>query len=328
MRTLTTGVAALLAVLLSGVVAPTTAKATPDAGYVIASSDTEGLPDRWYPCAPLTWKVSLNGAPRSEVRAVREAIGSISRATHLSFDYRGESSFVATSDLQSATQAAGVDILVGFARPGGGPFRTRLLTPTVAGYGGRSVGGEFTGWANSGGAVFNLPTVLKMTPGERATLYRHELGHVMGLGHSSGSSVMAPGRLDVRTWSEGDLAGLRAVGRQPGDCKDANAAAPITGAPLPVTGLASTALPDGSVRLDWQASPVGPRAMDFDVLLITERPDGESSGVGHSVPREHLVIAATELALVEPGQVLVAEVEASNRFGNAEPARVIVVDRR
>ena len=328
MRTLTTGVAALVAVLLGGAWVPAPEPQPSDPGYVIASLDPAGQPDRWYPCVPLTWKVSLNGAPRTEVRVLKETLESIGRATHLEFDYRGQSSFVATSDLPSATQAAGVDMRVGFGRRGGGPFRTRLLTPTVAGYGGRSVGCESTGCANSGGAVFNLPTVLRMTPGERSTLYRHELGHVMGLGHSSGSSVMAPGRLDVREWSAGDLAGLQAVGRQPGDCRDANASLPITGPPLPVTDLTSTSLPDGSLRLDWRASSSGPRAMDFDVLLVREGPDGVSTGVGRSIPREQVIIPPAELGPVAVGQVLAVEVEASNRFGNAEPARRILVDRR
>jgi hypothetical protein len=318
----------LVAAMGAGVVSVPVAAEPSSSDYVIASTDSTGRPDRWFPCAPITWKIALNGAPRSELKAVRAALASVSRATRLTFSYAGESTFVATHDLQSATEAAGVDVLIGFARPGRGPFRSRLIGEGVAGYGGRSVGGDWTGYANNGGAIFNLADMARMSESARMTLYLHELGHVIGLGHTTGHNIMTPGDFSVTTWSRGDLAGLRVLGRQPGDCRNANDTAPITDAPRPVTDLTVTARPDGSVVVAWRPSSVGSRATNFDVMAIHEDEEsGEARGLGGSQVDTSFTVTAAQVALVGPGQRLTVEVEASNRFGNAEAARAVIVDR-
>lgn len=178
----------------------------------------------WDSCSSITYRVNLNGAGKKELSRIRVAFDRVEEETALSFRYQGKASSLPYRSTVSAADYAqrdpNVDVTIAFAKPGDGPRESPLLaeSPALSGMGGPvredadgspvSVPvGEYV----AGAVLFNRENLFG--PKQRLNLYMHEIGHVVGLDHSTQrGEVMMSGRRTQTSWGEEDRAGLRAVG--------------------------------------------------------------------------------------------------------------------
>lgn len=183
-----------------------------------------GKPVRWDPCAPIRYRVNLNGAvPSSELTRVKAGFTATGRALGgVRFVYAGTTTVV--PDRGDEAVEARTDVVFAFAEPGSGARRSSMLGGT-AGLGGfswssGSVGGDglAAARATSGFVVIDARQVRRMDRRTRTSLYLHELGHVAGLGHTNDRrQVMYPTlRTLPQRFVAGDLAGLKRLGRSAG----------------------------------------------------------------------------------------------------------------
>jgi hypothetical protein len=191
--------------------------------------NADGSVVRWNPCAPVRYQVNLAQAPRSALRDVQESIRLISKATGISFVYAGTTTAVPQQSY--GAQARPWDnvtppLVIAWARAGKGAGRTDALS------GGRDelgVGGWRSAWWSdasgkhaprivTGYVIVNSAANSRLpagfSAGARGSVLLHELGHVMGLDHVADShQLMYPRMTKTKGLGQGDLAGLRAVGR-------------------------------------------------------------------------------------------------------------------
>lgn len=233
---------------LAALAAAAVLAATPTATGLLTSSSSAGAatasysldhfttPDhqshlvRWNPCRVIRYRINVGDIPGTlaKNRAVYETrvdVGRLSRATGISFSYKGRTSAVPRTG-NIATQ--GPDVVVAFVRPAQTDFS---LAGAIAGQGGnRVVGrqladGQWQVQATKGFVVIDQPQTqgwsksLTRRGVTRPALIGHELGHVMGLDHVSDSSELMYPTLTWRTpqsYASGDLLGLSRLGRLAG----------------------------------------------------------------------------------------------------------------
>jgi hypothetical protein len=232
-RRTTATVSGVLAVLLvvSAVVAgapPRTPTPQEQAGprYTFIETTLSGEPVRWNPCEPIHYVVNdaLARYPTA-IEDVEEAAQRVEDATGIDFIYDGETDeevvqgrdvyqpdrygdvwapvLVAWTDPDTSpiTFSRGNDIALGVATP---------LFPThgrfdmfVSGW--VALNADFPG---VGG--FDTPSAVGLT-------IQHELGHVVGMGHTKVyGEIMQTSGGGALNWGEGDLEGLRQLGRDAG----------------------------------------------------------------------------------------------------------------
>lgn len=168
--------------------------------------DANGQPARWDPCAPAFWKLYKVGLPKGSIRATVNAMRQLKKATGINFIYLGAASAAEMDNPPAHT------IVVGF---------TSALPKTRAGIARSTFGG------GPNGSLVILSAQVKisrLTAKRSATRFPemlpvllHELGHAVGIGHSSSTrEVMNPFVVPVYKYQGADLVKLAAVSAQNG----------------------------------------------------------------------------------------------------------------
>ena len=199
---------------------------TGSSSYSFLTTNSNGTPVRFNPCAPIHYVTNLAQAPSGAGFVVAIAFARISAATGLTFVSDGPTTEVPSMP-RAATQprygSGWAPVVVAWASPA----QSNLLP------GGNTIGEGGPSWVQVGAGpkVFVTGEVvidqgrtanLAVTFGAGASLGQlllHELGHVFGLGHTTDpTQVMYPVLLPSTSgiYGNGDLAGLDQLGSSAG----------------------------------------------------------------------------------------------------------------
>jgi len=208
-----------LAMAPRGPAPPVAGPAEDPAGYKFLQVDAHtGQPIRFNPCTQVQYVVNPTGAPPGGLTAVNQAIARLSQATGIAFVAGGLTS--ETPSVQRGNYQPDrygdrwAPVLVGWLPLGkpAGPERG------LAGVGGPGPAVQDGGtWVYVTGDV-TLNSDVDIPASDLTRVLMHELGHVVGLDHSTRTDqIMFPGGDAGRSaWGQGDLAGLQKVGRPAG----------------------------------------------------------------------------------------------------------------
>ncbi|MGK2950195.1 MAG: matrixin family metalloprotease, partial [Acidimicrobiales bacterium] len=177
---------------------------------------------RWNPCRPILIEANFSGAPSFARIELDAAVAALRSASGMDIRFAGTTAERASSPhvAKDATQPSGwAPIRLTFATATEFPFDS----PTASGYGFPKAAPDMaTGrWQYITGVVVLRPTGWTQgttSPNPLSIMLRHELGHVLGLGHvtSTQEIMTSAGNGFARAWGPGDLEGLRRVGRPAG----------------------------------------------------------------------------------------------------------------
>ncbi|WP_310962936.1 matrixin family metalloprotease [Nocardioides terrisoli] len=180
-------------------------------------SQAPGPLPRFDPCRTVSYRINLHHAPSHARSQVTHAFKVLGKATGLHF--------------RDAGSVSGVPTTRGFRDPGGitVAWTSARTVPALAGAT-LGIGGFRDRWSGSinnvhitsGYAVLEAGSTLRRGFGAGKTwgaLLLHELGHAVGLGHTSARSQIMYPMLQNRAaarYGKGDLAGLHALGAAQG----------------------------------------------------------------------------------------------------------------
>jgi hypothetical protein len=194
--------------------------------YTFLAANGDGSPIRYNPCAPVHYVTNLAHAPASAGSDIQGALARVSAATGMTFINDGSTTEVPTKNRASSQARYGkgwAPVLIGWASP-----NSSDLLP-----GGSIVGEGGSSWVQQGAApaVFvtgevgvdqastaSIPSGFGggVTMGE---LLLHELGHVVGMGHTTDNSQIMYPDLQTRSsanYGAGDNTGLHRLGTASG----------------------------------------------------------------------------------------------------------------
>ncbi|HET6809441.1 MAG TPA: hypothetical protein VFH50_00355 [Acidimicrobiales bacterium] len=193
-----------------------------DPGYTLLYPDgSGGTRARWNPCAAIRWAVNLSDAPANALSDAQQAVAQVSAATGIPFTYAGTTDTAPNPSGPGGQLPAGIDAVIAWLPPS-----DFAVNATEAGFGGNW-------WAPATGPTERIYQGYAIVNGDLASgflhpgfgpgyseghLLLHELGHMMGLGHTADpSEVMTPqqGPLSSAAYGPGDLQGLRVLGAGP-----------------------------------------------------------------------------------------------------------------
>lgn len=211
---------------LLGVAAAPAVEAAPSATSYTSIFADEG-PDfagaGWDACgAPITWSVDVSAlgpkAAKTRIADLTWALGQWSDVSGLTFEYAGTDSF--TLDQKDATLRSNSTgqksrhVSISFLED----KSTRLLSTKQVGIGSpmaesvTTSDGRTTTSIVRGSAIFSVDYVATASKKDVRALLLHEIGHVIGLGHTDDDSqVMYPILEGDVTLGAGDIAGAQAL---------------------------------------------------------------------------------------------------------------------
>jgi hypothetical protein len=184
----------------------TLSNGTPLPNSAFVKVDASGQPARWDPCAPAYWKLFKGGLPHGSRSAVALAMRQLKKATGINFVYRGGATAAEMASPPAHT------IVIGFSS---------RLSKTRAGIA-RST---FGGGANDSLVILSSQVLINLLTAKRAgsafpemlPVLLHELGHAVGIGHSSSiHEIMNSYVVPVYRYQGTDVVKLAAVGAQNG----------------------------------------------------------------------------------------------------------------
>ncbi|HET6809442.1 MAG TPA: matrixin family metalloprotease [Acidimicrobiales bacterium] len=222
---------------------------THSTSYTFEGRNPDGMPMRFDACQPIHYVTNLAEAPAGALGFVQTAIARLSSATGITFVYDGSTTqFPSTS--RPPTDASGTNwapVLIAWEHQGQTdylPAQANLLG--MGGFTGVNTAGTVV--AVTGQVALNADLTLAPAatiPADWVPGIQHELGHVVGLAHTSDpTQIMAPSfnAQSPNDYGTGDSEGLRLLGVST-PCLTAPAAAPD----LAHVWIGGPALPGGSV---------------------------------------------------------------------------------
>ncbi len=157
------------------------------------------------PCTPISYVVGSERLPENGLTLIRQVLGEVTDISGLTFSYSG-----LTSDFpDSSYRQIAADVWIGWMAPADGDVFAGDRGTGVAGRGGHSSSGSN---ALQGFAALKSSGDLAPPSAYEIGTLRHEIGHMLGLGHvTSDAEVMRPGG-PTRDWGPGDRRGLWLLG--------------------------------------------------------------------------------------------------------------------
>ncbi len=191
------------------------------ASYTFENTNADGTPVRYNACAPIHYVLNSSEAPPGALAMVQQAISALSGATGINFVYDGASSEFPSLERNWGTLANPAPVLIAWEHQGQTDF---LNAPGDAGEGGSAYAPNSAGQNVylSGAVALDAGTSLapgRTYPSNWEPLLLHELGHVMGLGHTQDPyQIMHPSFTanSPDHYNAGDLTGLRLLGASQG----------------------------------------------------------------------------------------------------------------
>lgn len=174
------------------------------------------------PCRPIHYVVNLQGAPGDGLSLIQAGVAKVSTATGLRFVYDGPSTELPAKERVAYqpnrySKARWAPVLIAWA--------DEKTYPELAGYI-AGVGSAQAVYAPDDRLVYVTGQVvlddqqlaLAQTPGrgQASAIVLHELGHLVGLDHTSDRTqiMYSEAQFNVQTYGDGDLRGLALLGRQ------------------------------------------------------------------------------------------------------------------
>jgi hypothetical protein len=174
------------------------------------------------PCRPIHYVVNVAGAPTDGLAIVKRSIATVSTATGLKFVYDGASSEVPDKEREAYQPSQ---------------YSDRRWAPVLIAWTDEASFSELSGYiagvgstqpvrAQNGRLVYvtgqvvldgeQLSTQLAPNRAEVDAIALHELGHLVGLDHTSDRTqlMFSEAQFNVDTYGDGDLRGLALLGRQ------------------------------------------------------------------------------------------------------------------